>query len=218
MLLFIGIDPDAGVVQHIDSQQASLEQVIGSPYTGNKSNLTASSAMAVTPMTSTVAGTSNTVMNATGVKIPVLLETICVLRLGVNNMMMKAICDEQRLTSSSRSSGPQYHKCLRTTRILKKKKLKINVHKPVGTRVVSDEEGNTLLQLATLADTSATDPALLNKDKFNTDTQQPRLVLEPQTENRLLPRHQLQYLLLSLAHILTMLRVPLAIFPSSKPQ
>ncbi|GJZ28317.1 hypothetical protein Tco_0572964, partial [Tanacetum coccineum] len=39
----------------------------------------------------------------------------------------------------------------RTTSILKKKKLKINVHKPVGTRIVSDEEGNTLAQLATLA-------------------------------------------------------------------
>ncbi|XWS27853.1 hypothetical protein CRYUN_Cryun25bG0015200 [Craigia yunnanensis] len=30
------------------------------------------------------------------------------------------------------------------TRVLKKKKLKINVHRPVGTRVVFDEEGNTL--------------------------------------------------------------------------
>lgn len=55
--------------------------------------------------------------------------------------------------------------CRPTTRILKKKKLKINVHRPVGTRVVFDEEGNTLPPLATLADTSATDYALLDKDK-----------------------------------------------------
>ncbi|GJS58007.1 hypothetical protein Tco_0652791 [Tanacetum coccineum] len=51
-----GFDPNVGAVQHIDSQQASLEQVIGSPYTGNKSNLTALSATAITPTTSTVAG------------------------------------------------------------------------------------------------------------------------------------------------------------------
>ncbi|GJX27399.1 hypothetical protein Tco_0233695 [Tanacetum coccineum] len=55
-MLFSGFDPNVGAVQHIDSQQASLEQVIGSPYTGNKSNLTASSATAITPTTSTVAG------------------------------------------------------------------------------------------------------------------------------------------------------------------
>nr|GFC33828.1 DEAD-box ATP-dependent RNA helicase 32 [Tanacetum cinerariifolium] len=55
--------------------------------------------------------------------------------------------------------------CSHTTRILKKKKLKINVHKPVGTRVVSDEKGNTLPQLGTLADTGATDSALINKNK-----------------------------------------------------
>lgn len=41
------------------------------------------------------------------------------------------------------------------TRILKKKKLKINMHRPVGTRVVFDEEGNTLPPLAALADRSS---------------------------------------------------------------
>ncbi|BFG17390.1 hypothetical protein CerSpe_036640 [Prunus speciosa] len=39
------------------------------------------------------------------------------------------------------------------TRISKKKKLKININRPVGTRVVFDEEGNTLPPLAKLADT-----------------------------------------------------------------
>ncbi|PIA27449.1 hypothetical protein AQUCO_07700010v1 [Aquilegia coerulea] len=42
------------------------------------------------------------------------------------------------------------------TRILKKKKLKINVHRPVGTRVVFDEEGNTLPPLAAFANTDNT--------------------------------------------------------------
>lgn len=38
------------------------------------------------------------------------------------------------------------------TRILKKKKLKINVHRPVGTRVSFDDDGNPLAPLAKLAD------------------------------------------------------------------
>nr|KYP73396.1 DEAD-box ATP-dependent RNA helicase 32 [Cajanus cajan] len=41
------------------------------------------------------------------------------------------------------------------TRVLKKKKLKINVHRPVGTRVVFDDEGNTLPPLARIADTQS---------------------------------------------------------------
>ncbi|XP_009795697.1 DEAD-box ATP-dependent RNA helicase 32-like [Nicotiana tabacum] len=54
------------------------------------------------------------------------------------------------------------------TRVLKKKKLKINVHRPVGTRVVFDEEGNTLPPLARLADTSGgADSVQLNKEKVN---------------------------------------------------
>ncbi|KAL5978549.1 hypothetical protein ACLOJK_029666 [Asimina triloba] len=50
------------------------------------------------------------------------------------------------------------------TRILKKKKLKINLHRPIGTRVVFDEEGNTLPPLAALADINSTD-ASLEQDK-----------------------------------------------------
>ncbi|XP_052490079.1 uncharacterized protein LOC105790371 isoform X1 [Gossypium raimondii] len=49
------------------------------------------------------------------------------------------------------------------TRILKKKKLKINVHRPVWTRVVFDEEGNTLAPLAMLADKTSGD-ILLDQD------------------------------------------------------
>ncbi|KAF5948831.1 hypothetical protein HYC85_014788 [Camellia sinensis] len=51
------------------------------------------------------------------------------------------------------------------TRVLKKKKLKINVHRPVGTRVVFDDEGNTLPPLATLADVKSGDDSVqLDKD------------------------------------------------------
>ncbi|KAL2472995.1 DEAD-box ATP-dependent RNA helicase 32 [Forsythia ovata] len=54
------------------------------------------------------------------------------------------------------------------TRVLKKKKLKINVHRPVGTRVVFDEEGNTLPPLAKLSDLkSSIDSIRLDKEKVN---------------------------------------------------
>lgn len=47
----------------------------------------------------------------------------------------------------------RFFPCRPATRISKKKKLKINIHRPVGTRVVFDEEGNTQPPLAKLADT-----------------------------------------------------------------
>lgn len=50
------------------------------------------------------------------------------------------------------------------TRVLKKKKLKINVHRPVGTRVVFDDEGNTLPPLAKLAEVKSI-PELVQLDK-----------------------------------------------------
>ncbi|XP_008796096.2 DEAD-box ATP-dependent RNA helicase 32 [Phoenix dactylifera] len=46
------------------------------------------------------------------------------------------------------------------TRVLKKKKLKINVHRPLGTRVKYDEEGNVIPPLAVLADMDSGDGAL----------------------------------------------------------
>ncbi|KAL2972993.1 hypothetical protein AAZX31_14G023300 [Glycine max] len=48
------------------------------------------------------------------------------------------------------------------TRILKKKKLKINVHRPLGTRVVFDDEGHTLPPLARIADTQSGKEMLLD--------------------------------------------------------
>ncbi|XP_019190349.1 PREDICTED: DEAD-box ATP-dependent RNA helicase 32 [Ipomoea nil] len=55
---------------------------------------------------------------------------------------------------------------LPASRVLKKKKLKINVHRPLGTRVVFDEEGNTLPPLAKLAETKVSaDSVHLDKNK-----------------------------------------------------
>ncbi|CAN0910111.1 DEAD-box ATP-dependent RNA helicase 32, partial [Linum grandiflorum] len=52
------------------------------------------------------------------------------------------------------------------TRVSKKKKLKINIHRPVGTRVVFDEEGKTVAPLAMVAGSNnADDSSLLDKEK-----------------------------------------------------
>lgn len=52
--------------------------------------------------------------------------------------------------------------CRPATRVLKKKKLKINVHRPLGTRVVFDDEGHTLPPLARIADTQSGKEMLLD--------------------------------------------------------
>ncbi|XVE80373.1 hypothetical protein DITRI_Ditri14bG0134800 [Diplodiscus trichospermus] len=54
------------------------------------------------------------------------------------------------------------------TRVLKKKKLKINVHRPVGTRMVFDEEGNTQTPFAMLADKKSNSIKLdqVQKDEY----------------------------------------------------
>ncbi|RCV13260.1 hypothetical protein SETIT_2G332500v2 [Setaria italica] len=49
---------------------------------------------------------------------------------------------------------------------LKKKKLKINVHRPVGTRVKYDDEGNIIPPLASLAEEVALEP-VVHKDKIS---------------------------------------------------
>ncbi|MQL83358.1 hypothetical protein Taro_015822, partial [Colocasia esculenta] len=53
--------------------------------------------------------------------------------------------------------GREDHPAALPSRVLKKKKLKINVHRPIGTRVVFDEEGNSLPPLAALAETNGGD-------------------------------------------------------------
>jgi ATP-dependent RNA helicase DDX10/DBP4 len=47
---------------------------------------------------------------------------------------------------------------------LRKKKLKINVHRPVGTRVKYDDEGNAIPPLASVAEEVASEP-VVHKDK-----------------------------------------------------
>jgi hypothetical protein len=51
--------------------------------------------------------------------------------------------------------------CRLTTRISKKKKLKISIHRPTGTRVVFDEEGNAVAPLAMVADTKSGNESFL---------------------------------------------------------
>ncbi|KAL6840620.1 hypothetical protein ACP4OV_029484 [Aristida adscensionis] len=51
-------------------------------------------------------------------------------------------------------------------RPLKKKKLKINVHRPVGTRVKYDDEGNTIPPLASVAEEVSSE-AVVHKDKIS---------------------------------------------------
>ncbi|KNA17421.1 hypothetical protein SOVF_080270 [Spinacia oleracea] len=65
------------------------------------------------------------------------------------------------------------------TRVLKKKKLKINIHRPVGTRVLFDEEGNTLPPLASIADTNGTnDSSAIDVDKVQERYKKMREVLK----------------------------------------
>ncbi|WVZ66094.1 hypothetical protein U9M48_015368 [Paspalum notatum var. saurae] len=51
-------------------------------------------------------------------------------------------------------------------RPLKKKKLKINIHRPVGTRVKYDDEGNAIPPLASVAEEVASEP-VVHKDKIS---------------------------------------------------
>ncbi|KAI8552807.1 hypothetical protein RHMOL_Rhmol06G0296800 [Rhododendron molle] len=78
------------------------------------------------------------------------------------------------------------------TRILKKKKLKINVHRPVGTRVVFDDEGNTLPPLATLADRISGDGSVqLDEDRVSKRYANLRQELkEEDKEDKLLDRQR----------------------------
>ncbi|XAR56682.1 RNA helicase [Bertholletia excelsa] len=78
------------------------------------------------------------------------------------------------------------------TRVLKKKKLKINMHRPVGTRVVFDDEGNTLPPLATLADMKSGNGSIqLDKDKVNKRYEEMREELRRQDEeDKLLDRQR----------------------------
>ncbi|CAN8301874.1 unnamed protein product [Cochlearia groenlandica] len=56
---------------------------------------------------------------------------------------------------------------MQATRVLKKKKLKINLHRPIGSRVKFDEEGNPLAPLAGIAVTGETEVALDEEKKMD---------------------------------------------------
>ncbi|GMJ15952.1 hypothetical protein like AT5G54910 [Hibiscus trionum] len=78
------------------------------------------------------------------------------------------------------------------TRVLKKKKLKINVHRPVGTRVVFDEEGNTQAPLAMLAEKTSGE-IQLDQDKKNEYYKKMREELKlVDKEDKLLERQRLR--------------------------
>ncbi|XP_022716911.1 DEAD-box ATP-dependent RNA helicase 32 [Durio zibethinus] len=78
------------------------------------------------------------------------------------------------------------------TRVLKKKKLKINVHRPVGTRVVFDEEGNTQTPFAMLADKKSGN-ILLDQDKKDEYYKKMRQELKQvDKEDKLLERQRLR--------------------------
>ncbi|XP_047334689.1 DEAD-box ATP-dependent RNA helicase 32 [Impatiens glandulifera] len=66
--------------------------------------------------------------------------------------------EEVKLTAMGDHPGP-------STRVLKKKKLKINIHRPVGSRVVFDEEGTALAPFASLADVESGQGGMANLDR-----------------------------------------------------
>lgn len=80
--------------------------------------------------------------------------------------MEKGFLQTKNALNGSEAKTGEIEDLVPATRVLKKKKLKINVHRPVGTRVVFDEEGNTLPPLARVADRKNVDnSSLLDQDK-----------------------------------------------------
>ncbi|THU48708.1 hypothetical protein C4D60_Mb06t01860 [Musa balbisiana] len=68
--------------------------------------------------------------------------------------------DDVLLPKESPSFEPEGDKAELSTRILKKKKLKINMHRPLGTRVKYDDDGNVIPPLAALADKETGDGSI----------------------------------------------------------
>ncbi|XP_062076655.1 DEAD-box ATP-dependent RNA helicase 32 [Humulus lupulus] len=97
-------------------------------------------------------------------------------------------------TTNEDGSASKIADVIPATRVLKKKKLKINVHRPVGTRVVFDEEGNTLPPLARVANMkNGGDSALLDQEKKKEFYKNLREEMKlADKEDKLLERHRLQ--------------------------
>ncbi|OVA06611.1 Helicase [Macleaya cordata] len=95
-------------------------------------------------------------------------------------------------TQTDRGNEAEKENNVLATRVLKKKKLKINVHRPVGTRVVFDEEGNTLPPLAALSDTKSGNGVLqLDKVKERYEKLKEEMK-ERDKEDKLLQRQRLR--------------------------
>ncbi|XP_073005322.1 DEAD-box ATP-dependent RNA helicase 32 [Typha latifolia] len=78
------------------------------------------------------------------------------------------------------------------TRLLKKKKLKINVHRPAGTRVKYDDEGNVIPPLAAIADADSRD-TVLRPEKVKERYEKLREEMKEQDkEDKLLQRQRLR--------------------------
>ncbi|KAK6946956.1 hypothetical protein RJ641_000429 [Dillenia turbinata] len=74
--------------------------------------------------------------------------------------------DEEESQKEGQMNAAQIELVHPATRVLKKKRLKINPHRPAGTRVVFDDEGNSLPPLATIEDTKGCN-GTLKLDKVN---------------------------------------------------
>ncbi|GMH20152.1 hypothetical protein Nepgr_021993 [Nepenthes gracilis] len=109
----------------------------------------------------------------------------------------KEIFDVMKLPIEEFSASlglPMTPKLRPATRVLKKKKkLKINVHRPVGTRVVFDEDGHALPPLATLADRNNGDSSpRIDVDKVQGRYEMMRQKLEEEDQEDKLQARQLR--------------------------
>ncbi|CAI9088415.1 OLC1v1022727C1 [Oldenlandia corymbosa var. corymbosa] len=90
---------------------------------------------------------------------------------GVDILRQKPTQDEGKKTELGAAGPPP-------TRILKKKKLKINMDRPVGNKVVFDEEGDPLPPLAGLAVKRTTDSVQLDMNKVVQNLKEKRRQME----------------------------------------
>ncbi|CAL5062506.1 unnamed protein product [Urochloa decumbens] len=74
--------------------------------------------------------------------------------------------DVLRAKEPTTDTNTKPDKVIQLGKPLKKKKLKINVHRPMGTRVKYDDEGNTIPPLASVAEELASEP-VVHKDKIS---------------------------------------------------
>lgn len=81
----------------------------------------------------------------------------------IDDGLGNVLCANELITDTNTNSKEE---ATELGRPLKKKKLKINVHRPVGTRVKYDDEGNAIPPLASVAEEVASEP-VVHKDKIS---------------------------------------------------